>query len=161
MGRPRFHQRRWEKCATITLTILPSHHISYKSLNNLGYPQLSILTKQHPSILLNSSSFTWGTVKSTSSPANPSCKLRRTCWHSSEGITFAAEFSAVHLWPVQFFGPCQLLWRRNLWRQVPLVQKPDHGRVVWEKMISIFQYQFRRTSKKKISTIYIWSLFQY
>lgn len=75
------------------------YHLTYR-LQIIKQPQLVLLIKQHPSIPLEFFIFPtfWGTVKSTSSPANPSCKVRRTSWHSSEGITFAAEFSAVHLW---------------------------------------------------------------
>lgn len=80
---------------SITATILYTYRLQI-----IKQPQLVLFIKQHPSIPLEFFIFPtfWGTVKSTSSPANPSCKVRRTCWHSSEGITFAAEFSAVHLW---------------------------------------------------------------
>ena len=102
VGRPRFHQRR-EKCAIHNYC----YHLIYTyRLQIIKQPQLVLLIKQPPSIPLEFFIFptVWGTVKSTSSPANPSCKVRRTSWHSSEGITFAAEFSAVVAGRASFCG---------------------------------------------------------
>ena len=83
------------------------YHLIYTyRLQIIKQPQLVLLIKQPPSIPLEFFIFptVWGTVKSTSSPANPSCKVRRTSWHSSEGITFAAEFSAVVAGRASFCG---------------------------------------------------------
>lgn len=119
VGRPRLHQRRWEKCATITVTIL---HIDYKSSNNHSWH--CWLNNIHPS-LLNSSSFRhfealWNQLAHLPTP--------RAKFEEPVGILPRASHLQQNSQPSICGWPCQLLWRRNLWRQVPKwVWKPDNG----------------------------------
>lgn len=103
--------------------LLPSYiSLSYKSSNNHSWH--CWLNNIHPS-LLNSSSFRhfealWNQLAHLPAP--------RAKFEEPVGILPRASHLQQNSQPSICGWPCQLLWRRNLWRQVPKwVWKPDNG----------------------------------